>query len=221
MLDRHDISVGVTKQLLHCEAWPLEQLLDEVLIAGAPVEVIDDYFVDDVGDLVSHRLEPLEVRAETLVVLPLHRLQVLGLGRFVGERAEVGDELGAKAIPAVDAIVGEVAQPLERVNPHHDRDVRYHDVLVGSSHPGHGLIQREQNCGIQLGLVFANVGDFEVWRPFDRAESFREGSYTIGGGCVSVARVTGGLASIVHLLWTMLWGSMAIALRSVANPIVD
>lgn len=81
------------------------------------VEVLDQRRINDVGDLVSHGLEMLEKRAKRLIVPMPNRLEVPWLCWLVTERLKDGDKLVAEIRPVVDAVAGEVVEPLKCVLP--------------------------------------------------------------------------------------------------------
>jgi hypothetical protein len=71
-----------------------------------PVEVLDHCCLRDLGDTISHGLEPSEVRPKSFVPSALDGFEVPWLRRFVGERLKVSDEAPTEVAPVVDAVSG-------------------------------------------------------------------------------------------------------------------
>jgi hypothetical protein len=60
----------------------------------------------DLGDTISHGLEPFEVRPESFVPPTLDGFEVPWLRWFVGEGLKVGGEASTEVAPVVDAVSG-------------------------------------------------------------------------------------------------------------------
>ena len=60
----------------------------------------------DLGDAVSHGLEPFKVWPESLIPPALDGFEVPWLRWLVGERLEVGGETSTEVSPVVDAVSG-------------------------------------------------------------------------------------------------------------------
>jgi hypothetical protein len=80
--------------------------LDEGRVVGSPVEIFDHCCLRDLGDTISHGLEPFEVWPKSFVSPALDGFEVPWLRRFVGERLKVGGEAPAEVASVVDAVSG-------------------------------------------------------------------------------------------------------------------
>jgi hypothetical protein len=65
-------------------------------------------------------------------------------------------------------------EPLQRILPSDNGQVRYHDIIHCPSAPGGGHIDCQPASRVLLGLVLVDIGNFEVWRPLDRLDSWGE-----------------------------------------------
>jgi hypothetical protein len=99
-----DVEVGFPEQLLE-GSWRLLQYgSDEGRVIGSSVEVLDHDRLRDLGDTISHGLEPFEVRPESFVPPALDGFEVPWLRRFVGEGLKIGGEASTEVAPVVDAV---------------------------------------------------------------------------------------------------------------------
>ena len=101
-----DVEVGFPEQLLGGSRCLLQYGSDESRVIGSSVEVLDHGRLRDLGDAISHGLEPFEVRSESLIPSALDGFEVPWLRRFVGEGLEVGGEASTEVPPVVDAVSG-------------------------------------------------------------------------------------------------------------------
>jgi hypothetical protein len=101
-----DVEVGFPEQLLGGSRRLVQYGSDEGRVIGSSVEVLDHGRFRDLGDTISHGLEPFEVRPKSLVPPTLDGFEVPWLRRFVGERLKVGDEASAEVAPVIDAVSG-------------------------------------------------------------------------------------------------------------------
>jgi hypothetical protein len=99
-----DVEVGFPEQLLRGSRRFLQYGSDEGRVIGSSVEVLDHSRLRDLGDTISHGLEPFEVRPESFVPLALDGFEVPWLHRFVGEGLKVGGETSAEIALIVDAV---------------------------------------------------------------------------------------------------------------------
>jgi hypothetical protein len=101
-----DVEVGFSKQLLG-GSWRLLQYgSDKGRVVGSSIEVFDHGRLRDLGDTISHGLEPFEVRPESFVPPALDGFEVPWLCWFVGEGLKVGGEASTEVAPIVDAVSG-------------------------------------------------------------------------------------------------------------------
>jgi hypothetical protein len=101
-----DVEVGFPEQLLG-GSWRLLQYgSDEGRVIGSSVEVLDHGRLRDLGDTISHSLEPFEVRTESFVPPTLDGFEVPWLRWFVEEGLKVGGEASTEVAPVVDAVSG-------------------------------------------------------------------------------------------------------------------
>jgi hypothetical protein len=101
-----DVEVGFPKQLLGSSRRLLQYGSDKSRVVGSSIEVLDHGRLRDLGDAISHGLEPFEVRPESLIPLALDGFEVLRLRWLVGEGLEVGGETSTEVSPVVDAVSG-------------------------------------------------------------------------------------------------------------------
>ena len=101
-----DVEVGFPEQLLGGSRRLLQYGWDEGRVIGSSVEVLDHGRLRDLGDTISHGLEPFEVRPESFVSPTLDGFEVPWLHRFVGEGLEIGSEASTEVSPVVDAVSG-------------------------------------------------------------------------------------------------------------------
>jgi hypothetical protein len=99
-----DIEVGFPEQLLRGSRRFLQYGSDEGQIIASSVEVLDHSRLCDLGDTISHGLEPFEVRPESFVSPALDGFEVPWLRRFVGEGLKIGGEASTEVAPVVDAV---------------------------------------------------------------------------------------------------------------------
>jgi hypothetical protein len=99
-----DVEVGFPEQLLEGSRRFLQYGSDEGRVIGSSVEVLDHDRLRDLGDTISHGLEPFEVRPESFVPLALDGFEVPWLRWFVGEGLKVGGEASTEVAPVVDAV---------------------------------------------------------------------------------------------------------------------
>jgi hypothetical protein len=64
-----------------------------------------------------------------------------------------------------------VLEPLQRVLPQDNGQVRRHDVLRCPSSPGRGRIDSQPASWVLVRLIFVDVGDLEVRRPLNGPET--------------------------------------------------
>ena len=101
-----DVEVCLSKQLFEGGRRFLQYGSDEGRVIGSSLEVLDHGHLRDLGDTISHGLEPFEVRPESLVPPTLDGFEVPRLRWFVGEGLEVGGEASTEVAPIVDAVSG-------------------------------------------------------------------------------------------------------------------
>jgi hypothetical protein len=101
-----DVEVGFPEQLLGGSRRLLQYGSDEGRAIGSSVEVLDHGRLCDLGDTISHGLEPFEVRPESFVTLALDGFEVPWLRWFVGEGLKVGSEASTEDAPVIDAVSG-------------------------------------------------------------------------------------------------------------------
>lgn len=70
---------------------------------------------------------------------------------------KVGEEPVTEVRPVVDAVARKMTEPLERVLPLYNRDIRYHDVLRRPSVLGNHGVNDQPPTWVFLGLVLVNV----------------------------------------------------------------
>jgi hypothetical protein len=99
-----DVEVGFPEQLLGGSRRFLQYGLDEGRVIGSSIEVLDHGCLRDLGDSISHGLEPFEVRPESFVPPVLDGFEVPWLRWFVGEGLKVGGEASTEVAPVVDAV---------------------------------------------------------------------------------------------------------------------
>jgi hypothetical protein len=99
-----DVEVGFPEQLLGGSRRLLQYGSDEGRVVGSSVEVLDHGCLRDLGDTISHGLEPFEVRPESFVPPALDVFEVPWLRWFVGEGLKVGGEASTEVAPVVDAV---------------------------------------------------------------------------------------------------------------------
>jgi hypothetical protein len=101
-----DVEVGFPEQLLGGSRRLLQYGSDEGLVIGSSVEVLDHDRLRDLGDTISHGLEPFEVRPESFVPPTLDGFEVPWLRWFLREGLKVGGEASTEIAPVVDAVSG-------------------------------------------------------------------------------------------------------------------
>jgi hypothetical protein len=99
-----DVEVGFPEQLLGGSRRFLQYGSDEGRVIGSSVEILDQGRLRDLGDTISHGLEPFEVQPESFVPPTLDGFEVPWLRWFVGERLKVGGEASTGVVPVVDAV---------------------------------------------------------------------------------------------------------------------
>jgi hypothetical protein len=99
-----DVEVGFPEQLLGGSRRFLQYGSDEGRVIGSSIEVLDHGRLRDLGDTISHGLEPFEVRPESFVPPALDGFEVPWLRWFVGEGLKVGGEASTEVVPVVDAV---------------------------------------------------------------------------------------------------------------------
>jgi hypothetical protein len=99
-----DVEVGFPEQLLGGSRCLLQYGAGEGRVIGSSVKVLDHCRLRDLGDTISHGLEPFEVRPESFVPLALDGFEVPWLRWFVGEGLKVGGEAPTEVAPVVDAV---------------------------------------------------------------------------------------------------------------------
>jgi hypothetical protein len=99
-----DVEVGFLEQLLGGSRRFLQYGSDEGRVIGSSIEILDHGRLRDLGDTVSHGLEPFEVRPESFVPPILDGFEVPWLRWFVGEGLKVGGEASTEVVPVVDAV---------------------------------------------------------------------------------------------------------------------
>jgi hypothetical protein len=75
----------------------------------------------------------------------------------------------------VDVVAREMVKALDRVLPHHDRDVCHHDILCFPDGLRFHGIDGQPAAWVLLVIVLVNIGDLEVCWPLDRTQSGNEG----------------------------------------------
>jgi hypothetical protein len=103
-----DVEVCLLEQLLGGSRLLLKYGSDEGRVIGSLIEVLDHGCLRNLRDTISHGLKPFEVRPESFIPW---------LRRLVRERLEVSDEAPTEIAPVVDAVSGQVSQPLQCVLP--------------------------------------------------------------------------------------------------------
>jgi hypothetical protein len=126
-----DVGIGLLEELLGGHVGLLEDGPYEDLITGPLVEVLNHRRISNVGDVVPHSLEMHKKQAKRLVTLASDRLEVPRPCGLIRVRLKVGDKLVIEVILVVDAVVGEMIEPLECILPKHDWEIRRHDVFSG------------------------------------------------------------------------------------------
>jgi hypothetical protein len=101
-----DVEVGFLEQLLGGSRRLLQYGSDEGRVIGSSVEVLDHGCLRDLGDTISHGLEPFEIEPESFVPPVLDGFEVPWLCWFVGEGLKVGGEASTEVAPVVDAVSG-------------------------------------------------------------------------------------------------------------------
>jgi hypothetical protein len=101
-----DVEISFPEQLLESGWRFLQYGSDEGRVIGSSVEVLDHGCLRDLGDTISHGLEPFEVRPKSFVPPTLDGFEVPWLRRFVGEGLEIGGEASTEVAPVVDAVSG-------------------------------------------------------------------------------------------------------------------
>jgi hypothetical protein len=157
-----DVEVCLSEQLFRGGRRFLEYGLDEGRVIGSLVEVFNHHRLGDLGDAVPHGLKPLEVRPKGFIVLVPDGFEIPWLHRLVGEGLEVGDEAPTEVVPIVDAVSWQMSEPLQRVLPQDNGQVRSHHILCRPSGPDGSCEDGQPASWILLGLVLVNVGDLEV-----------------------------------------------------------
>jgi hypothetical protein len=99
-----DVEVDFSEQLLGGSRRFLQYGSDEGRVVGSSVEVLDHGRLRDLGDAISHGLEPFEVRSESFVPPALDGFEVPWLRWFVGEGLKIGGEASTEVAPVVDAV---------------------------------------------------------------------------------------------------------------------
>jgi hypothetical protein len=87
-----DVEIGFSKQLLGGSRRFLQYGSDEGRVIGSSVEVLDHGRLRDLGDTISHSLEPFKVRSESFVPPALDGFEAPWLRWFIGEGLKVGGE---------------------------------------------------------------------------------------------------------------------------------
>jgi hypothetical protein len=116
-------------------------------------------------------LKTLSERAEGLVTLALDAFEVPGLRLFVEKGLEILDKPVAEVVPAIDAMARKVLEPLQRILPENDGQVRCHDVPLFPGVPGDDCIDGQPAARILPGLVLVDFRDLEVRRPLNCPEA--------------------------------------------------
>jgi hypothetical protein len=101
-----DVEVDFPEQLLGGNRCFLQYGLDEGQVIGSSIEVLDHGRLRDLGDTISHGLEPFEVQSESFVPPALDGFEVPWLRWFVGEGLKVGGEASTEVAPVIDAVSG-------------------------------------------------------------------------------------------------------------------
>jgi hypothetical protein len=99
-----DVEVCLPEQLLGGGQRLLQYGSDEGRVIGYPVEVLNHCCLSDLGDAISHGLEPLEVRLKSFIPSVPDGFEVPRLRRLVGEGLEVGDKTPTEVAPIVAAV---------------------------------------------------------------------------------------------------------------------
>jgi hypothetical protein len=148
------------------EVW-LEQKPDRWI----PIEVFNHNRLSDLGDMVPHCLKPFEERMKSFIILLPNGFEIPWLSRFIEEGQEVCDKPTTKISQIVDAVSRQMPKPLQCILPQNDGQVRYHDVLCCPSSLGSSCVDGQPTPWVLLGLIFVDVGDFEIGRPLDGLEA--------------------------------------------------
>jgi hypothetical protein len=104
--DSGDVEVRFPEQLLGGGQRLLQYGSDEGRVIGSLVEVLNHCCHNDLGDVISHGLKPLEVRPKRFIPSAPDGFEVPRLHRLVGEGLEVGDRTPTEVAPIVDAVLG-------------------------------------------------------------------------------------------------------------------
>jgi hypothetical protein len=99
-----DVEVDFSEQLLGGSRRFLQYGSDEGRVVRSSVEVLDHGRLRDLGDAISHGLEPFEVRSESFVPPALDGFEVPWLRWFVREGLKIGGEASTEVAPVVDAV---------------------------------------------------------------------------------------------------------------------
>jgi hypothetical protein len=73
--------------------------------------------------------------------------------RFVRKGLKVYDKLATKVVPVIDAVARKMLEPLQRVLPKDNGQVRYYDVLRSPSGPGSSCVDANQSLGSCLARI--------------------------------------------------------------------
>jgi hypothetical protein len=91
---------------------------------------------------------------------------------------EVGGETPTEVAPVVDAVSGQVLQPLQRILPKDDRQVRGHHVLGCPGGSGGGGVDGQPASRILLRFIFVDIGDLEVRGALNGPEAWSKHRYS-------------------------------------------
>jgi hypothetical protein len=104
-----DVEVRFSNQLFGGGRRFLQYGSDEGRVIRSPVEVLNYHCLNDLRDVISHGLKPLEVRPKCFIPSAPDGFEVPWLHRLVGEGLEVGDEAPTEVAPIIDAVSWQVS----------------------------------------------------------------------------------------------------------------
>jgi hypothetical protein len=87
---------------------------------------------------------------------------------------EVGGEAPTEVAPIVDAVSGQVSQPLQSILPEDDGQVCGHHIFSRPSGSCGGGVDGQPASRILLRLVLVDVGDLEVRGPLNCPKTWSE-----------------------------------------------
>jgi hypothetical protein len=106
------------------------QLLLHLDVGDAHEEHGDNLLIGDLGNLVPHLAEALDVLAKRFALVLTHRLEIILGGGALVRRHEVGDELTAQVLPRSHGFVRKIHEPSPRsVFEVHGKPISHHTLV--------------------------------------------------------------------------------------------